>query len=63
MFRDELQSLVEAEMDLTAQVAVCIAAGHRSEDIKRQLGLTQAEYLMARQRIATLASRWQNERL
>lgn len=58
MFRDELQSLVEGEMDITAQVAVCIAAGYSAANTRLFLAITQAEYVMARQRIETLATRW-----
>lgn len=58
MLRDELQTLVESEMDMTAQVAVCIAAGYSQAMTRESLGISQLEYLISKQRITTLAARW-----
>lgn len=61
MFRDELQTLVESEMDMTAQVAVCLAAGYSATNIKLFLAITDVEYVISKQRIVTLAKRWRSE--
>lgn len=61
MIRQELQQLVEHEMDLTAQAAVMIAAGHSWANAGRVLGMTVAEIAIAKERIARMGRQWQSE--
>jgi hypothetical protein len=59
--RRELQALIEAEMDLTLQLAVMLAAGHTATSAGRHLGMTAAEIAIGKERLARVAHKWQDE--
>lgn len=57
----ELRKLVEAEMELTNQLAVMMAAGHTLTSAGRILEMTPAELSIAKERIARVAQQWTEE--
>lgn len=61
MLRDELRHLIEAEMEQTSQLAVMLAAGHTYTKAREVLGMTQAEMLIARERIQRITGKWLSE--
>lgn len=59
--RRKLTLAIAIEVEVTAQVAVCLAAKLTTSEIKQALGCTDLDIRMAKQRLADVAGQWYAE--